>query len=206
MTKRHEIVTIDGSDEEKERHEEENPVTKWIEFKKERLTMQGRQVISKGKWLVDKHVSFAQIFIQEKFKTFNSLKCTQYETKQLTHLENMLQIIHIGSNHWAIIFTIGSTEETVKLYDSLYTSIGSETITIIASLFRFPTPSFTVEVMNEGRQVGFQDCGLYAISFVTSLAYGEDPTIIKYEDQEMRNHLLECFEIKELSPFPSKKR
>ena len=118
----------------------------------------------------------------------------------------MLQIIHIGSNHWAAISTIGCTEGTVKLYDSLYSSIGSETITIIASLFRFLTQSFTVKVMNVVRQVGSQDCGLYAISFITSLAHEEDPTIIKYEQQEMRDHLLKCFDKKELFPFPSKRR
>lgn len=202
-TKSNEIVAIDESDEE---NEEEKHVKEWIEFKKHRLTMQDRQVISKGEWLVDKHISFAQTLIKDKFPTINGLKCTQYQTKQLLHLENVLQIIHIGSNHWAVISTIGCTEGTVKLYDSLYTSIGSETITIIASLFRFLTPSFTVKVMNVGRQVGFQDCGLYAISFVTSLAYEEDPTIIKYEQEEMRDHLLECFDKKELLPFPSKKR
>ena len=44
-------------------------------------------------------------------------------------------------------------------------SVGSETINTIAPLFRFQTPTFTIKVMNVARQVGSQDCALFAIDF-----------------------------------------
>ena len=88
----------------------------------------------------------------------------------------------------------------------MYSSLSSGTIKTIASLFRFQSPRFTVKVKNVARQVGSQDCALYAIAVMTSLSYNEDPTIIKYLQEEMRDHLIKCFEKKELIPFPSKKR
>ena len=94
-------------------------------------------------------------------------------------MENVLQIINISQNHWVLVSTMGCKEDTIKLYDSLCNStIGSETINIIASLFRFKTQSFTVKVMDIARQVGLQDCGLYAIAFMISLSHKEDPTVI----------------------------
>lgn len=151
---------------------------------------------------------FSQKLIKHKFNSINGLQSTYYQLRQLPLTDNVLQIIN-SNNHWALISTMGCTNDTVKLYDSLYSSLSSGTIKTIASLFRFQSPTFTVKVMNVlnvAQQVGSQDFALYAIAFMTSLSYNEDPTIIKYLQEEMRDHLIKCFEKKELIPFPSKKR
>ena len=41
---------------------------------------------------------------------------------------------------------------------------------------------------------GLIDCGLFAIAFATEVAYGGDPVVVSYQQAEMRNHLLLCFE------------
>jgi hypothetical protein len=60
--------------------------------------------------------------------------------------------------------------------------------------------------MNVARQVGSQDCAVFAIAFMTSLAYDEDATTVKFKQEKMRDHLISCFENNSLTPFPSTKR
>ena len=57
--------------------------------------------------------------------------------------------------------------------------------------------------MNIGRQTGIQDCGLFTIAFMNSLAHGQNPTDVKYI--HLRIHLVKCFESKEMTPFPTTK-
>lgn len=79
------------------------------------------------------------------------LRTTLYQKKQLSQHDNILQIINVNNNHWALISTFGCTDSTVKLYDSIS---GSEIINVIASVFRFQTQSFTVKVKNVAGLVG----------------------------------------------------
>ena len=60
--------------------------------------------------------------------------------------------------------------------------------------------------MNVGKQVGTQDCALFSIAFLTSLAHGEDPTMIRYDQDEMRSHLTLCFKRKCMTTFPTIKK
>lgn len=41
---------------------------------------------------------------------------------------------------------------------------------------------------------------------MTSLAHGEEPTLVKYKQEDMRDHFITCLEKKELCVFPSNKR
>ena len=60
--------------------------------------------------------------------------------------------------------------------------------------------------MNVAYQVGTQDCGLFAVAYMTFLAYGDNPTDMTYKQESMRHHLITCFETKKLTIFPSKRR
>lgn len=60
--------------------------------------------------------------------------------------------------------------------------------------------------MNVIKQTGHQDCGLFAIAYLTSVCHGEDPTEIIYLQNEMRAHLIKCFENCKLEPFPVQKK
>ena len=55
--------------------------------------------------------------------------------------------------------------------------------------------------MNVGKQIGTQDCALFAIAYLTSLAFNEDPTEIIYDQEEMRH---DCFNKKVIVTFPVK--
>ena len=51
----------------------------------------------------------------------------------------------------------------------------------------------------------FIDCGLFAIAFATSIASGQDPQSLKYDQKLMRNHLLKCFQNNSIDLFPTEK-
>ena len=56
--------------------------------------------------------------------------------------------------------------------------------------------------MNNQKQQGFRDCGLFAIANATSLCFGDDPTFLEFEKNEMRQHMLDCIEKGQMTPFP----
>ena len=43
------------------------------------------------------------------------------------------------------------------------------------------------------KQMGSNDCGLYAIAVATSLAHQVDHTTVIFEENEMRSQFAECF-------------
>ena len=140
--------------------------------------------------------------------TYQSLQNTLYQLKKpLPTRDKVIQVIHVNGSHWAVIPTVDCKEGTVEYYDLMVTtSLSSKTIQIIVNLLRFPSSNFMIKVMNVGKQVGTQDCALFSIAFLTSLAHGEDPTMIRYDQDEMRSHLTLCFERKSMTTFPTIKK
>ena len=60
--------------------------------------------------------------------------------------------------------------------------------------------------MNVAKQAGAQDCALFAIANLTTLAHGGNPTTEVYDQQEMRCHLINCFEKNKMEQFPLAKK
>ena len=55
-------------------------------------------------------------------------------------------------------------------------------------------------------QNGSSDCGLYAVVFATSIAFGEDPTTLRFQPESMRQHLFKCLQAGKMEPFPHRKQ
>ena len=51
-------------------------------------------------------------------------------------------------------------------------------------------------------QAGVKDCGAFAVAFITSLAHGEDPCDVLFQQENLRQHLIDCFEKLIMMPFP----
>ena len=62
---------------------------------------------------------------------------------------------------------------------------------------------FTVGIANVNKQSGGNDCGLFAAAYITSIAHGQDPSSIVYNQGLMREHLLTCLETKRMALFPT---
>ena len=51
-------------------------------------------------------------------------------------------------------------------------------------------------------RTGIADCGHFAIAFAVHLAFGEDVSRLTFDQSQMRQHLVKCFQKKETQPFP----
>ena len=58
----------------------------------------------------------------------------------------------------------------------------------------------TLNFPNVQKQVGLTNCGLFAIAFATSLAFGQE--IYEFQQDQLRSHLKVCFEQKYIGIFP----
>lgn len=63
----------------------------------------------------------------------------------------------------------------------------------IITKFLWPNKFKTVRFINVEKQIGRIECGLYAIAYWISLANGQDPCKVVYDQREMREHLISHF-------------
>jgi Ulp1 family protease len=110
---------------------------------------------------------------------------------------NGVQILHDRSDHWITFLHNGINQVTV--YDSVYSTVEKETKAIIAQMTSSEEPTIQVQTI---KQSGGMDCGLYAIAFATSLTHGQNPCMACYQQENMRKHLVQCFETGVLTLFP----
>ena len=110
--------------------------------------------------------------------------------------------MHCASqHHWTITTTIGSKGNNVLVFDSIFGNVDEQTKKVIFNLFQSSSAK-KLRVVNSQKQKGSKDCGLFAIAFATALAYGQNPSKLKYDQSSMRSHLAHCFHKGKLVPFP----
>ena len=63
-------------------------------------------------------------------------------------------------------------------------------------------PILTVEIPYVQQQKGIADCRLFAVAFAVHLAFGDDVSRLTFDQSKMRQHLIKCFQKKEMQPFP----
>ena len=90
----------------------------------------------------------------------------------------------------------------MHIYDSLHTTTDEESIEFITNMLGTEDSTYvcTPEMQT---QIGGTDCGLFVIAYMTSLAYGDNPSLTGYDQFKMRDHLIECFTKGQLIPFPT---
>lgn len=123
-------------------------------------------------------------------------------TEDLTR--NKLQIVHCAErNHWIVASNVGCEgKNTVKVYDSIFHSVDTETRKVIINLFQTSDVKIDIKVMGSQKQKGGNDCGLFAIDHATSIAFGYKPEKQMYKQEKMRAHLVNCFHKQNFSLFP----
>ena len=171
------------------------PLTEWVRFGVKVLSFKERDIIINGEELADIHMTFAQHILSAQFPNIVGLQATNYQFSRplQTTKDDLIQIVHVNTNHWVVVTTHDCRPGELKLYDSMVSSID---LSVIKTLI----PSTSVTLLADcPKQIGTKDCGVYAIAFCTSLAFNVD--ITQYNQSMMRNHLLQCFEQKKLTPF-----
>ena len=79
------------------------------------------------------------------------------------------------------------------MYDSLFKRLDVETRNTIMKMFGLKK-SNEIIMMPMQEQEGSKDCGPFSIAVMTSLAYEDDPSEIRYKQLDLRQHLIHCFD------------
>ena len=94
----------------------------------------------------------------------------------------------------------------VRLYDSCFhghklsASIEEQLVRIYKTSVRDCVLPVTVIPVQQ--QMGSVDCGVFSIAFAYHGALGENVGRTTFAQEEMRHHLVQCFQSKKLMPFP----
>lgn len=185
-----------------------NSTELWVRFRRSSLTLEDKCKIEDGSRLTDKHISFANSLISRQFPHIGGLRSTLLQNRYYCFpLQSIQPIFCKGREHWIVASNVLQTSDhrTVNVYDSLFTELNQESYDLILRIFHtwINDDRRTTVVMKElQKQKGSTDCGLFAIAVMTSLAHKEDPSTAKYDQNKMRQHLLDCFSNKFLMPFP----
>ena len=179
----------------------------WPPAKKLKLSSKEVEDIIMGNELSDLHINMAQNLLKAQFPWLKGLKSTLLQGKQQTftqdEVRNKLQIIHcFKRHHWIVATTVKCANGQVHVVDSLFKSIDNEVKATISQLFQKDINSVVIRVINSQKQIGVKDCGLFSIAFATAIAFGQNPTEQKFQQQSMQAHLVNCFENKKMTPFP----
>ena len=83
--------------------------------------------------------------------------------------------------------------------DSVYKKLDQETQQTICNLFQFSSSRPTIRLIKTQKQKGSKDCGVFAIAFATTIAFGHNPTKQVFRQELMRAHLVHCLNIKQFS-------
>ena len=119
-----------------------------------------------------------------------------------------MQIVNVDSLHWVCASNIYCPPGVIEVYDSIPSfSTGSYGLyKQLAAILRCNTDNLMLKFVNVQRQVGTAECGVFAIAFAYALCNGVDPHTIGIDQHASRAHLLKCFKIRALSPFPTMSR
>ena len=87
----------------------------------------------------------------------------------------------------------------MHVYDSVYEEVDDDTHTVIQNLLG--PDRVRISMVEMQKQRGPDDCGLFAIAVATSLVHGAG--LCTFRQDQMRRHVLGCFEEKLLCVFPT---
>ena len=75
----------------------------------------------------------------------------------------------------------------------------------MAQLLQPESFKLDVSIMATSKETGSTDCGLYAIAISTSLAFNQNPSILIFNQEDMRSHFIDCLNKQKMMPFPTAK-
>ena len=102
--------------------------------------------------------------------------------------KDSIQVVHVNNNHWIVASTLECDKADIIV--AIWFTISTTMQVILAKLVNSKNDYFTIEARKVNTQSGTKDCGLFSAAYCTSLANGQDPSTICYDQGKMRNHLL----------------
>jgi len=179
--------------------------TLWTETCGVQLTQKDKASVESGDWLNDHVVNAAQRIVSAEFPLVEGLKDTVLLANGLydTPLAGEgMQVHHLG-NHWVLSSSIGGD---VKVYDSLNTNMSTALRHQLVQVYRQHATGLdgAINIITAcvQQQRGTNDCGLFSIANMFSLALGIDPSTVIFHQSSMRDNLAQCLVNEEVAMFP----
>ena len=177
--------------------------TVWLKLEKITLSVFDKLALCTDSELNDRHINYCQGLLKKQFPLIGGFVLTLLQNSTLKDkISCGIQIIHCQQrNHCIVAVRSESCHNPIRIYDSLYKTVDEESKRTIMNLFK-KVGKFKFTSVDMQVQEGNIDCGLFAIAVATDLAYGNDPANVIFEQNKMRNHVLENLESGSLQPFP----
>ena len=168
------------------------------------------KILQQGDWLTDTHFSGTRNS-ENTISLPRCLQCTllsQNNGFSAVHGE-AIQIHHINKNHWVTSYSI---DQEIMVYDSklcgdgLSPSLINQLAIIYSKLQKKGEKevlTLTVDIPFIQQQKGNCDCGDFAIAFAVYAVLGNTIEEIKFNQYEMREHIVNCFRNGLFTPFPT---
>ena len=151
-------------------------------------------------WLDDKVIHKAQQLIKKKFPNIDGFQDPVLYDHFVPVKGKFVQVLNVNKNHWVCVAGDGNNE--IHIYDSLLIKIDIKSMHVIAKMLKCEGEVFLTKTVPVQKQSNSSDCGLFALAFAFDLASNLDPSIISYNEEILRKHLLACIENEEITEFP----
>ena len=146
-------------------------------------------------WLDDSVIDCAQNLIPSQFPNIDGLQSCCYAQKPCFRptTDTFIQILNThpkgGGLHWVTVSTYENpVSGAVKLYDSsLALGVSTSIEKSVSNMLRSPESSISIKLMNSDIQPNINDCGVYAIAFAVSLAFGKSLLPFPFDLRTSRN-------------------
>ena len=152
--------------------------------------------------LTDKHMHAAHKLLRKQFPAIQGCLSTLLEQNNGFKPVGTaaVQIHYTGSLHWVTSANIGGT---VKLFDSKVTTLLTNSLERqLVSIYQGSKEQMLVSRNAAQQQERGVDCGLFSIAFAYHLLNGDAIEELSLKQSKMCQHMIKCFEQRELSPFP----
>ena len=87
--------------------------------------------------------------------------------------------------------------------DSLgFMNLQEDAIVQIAKLYSSRSSTPNIKRLSVQQQNGYHDCGLFSVAYAVEVCLGQNPESVKFAQDRMRGHLLECLSSSTMNSFP----
>ena len=165
------------------------------------LTSKELGFLMNNEQLCDNIINAAMTLLNKDFPHLQFQSNTLHDTMLVYAPFESIHVHHNGRGHFC---TTTSTGGSVELYDSLNHRPSPDHLKQITSIYS-PNPPVTPKIQHlhiECTQRGFLVCGIFAIAYATDLAHGANPKNYRYDQDQFRAYLVECFELHKMTQFP----
>ena len=137
-------------------HRTDNDLAEWVRFGCPILVQHDRNILLTGQELSGKHMGFAQTMLRSQFQMFNNLQSTLFQSRSQGFKSSMnaIQIMHSCSNHWILATTLQCDPGEVRIHDSVYELLNTETLEVVKRLFGSENEPPTVSMITGAPRLG----------------------------------------------------